>query len=208
MNAGSEPRRWILAAGRALFAALTLAALLVQYLHSRANPGFNAVNFWAYFTNLSNVLAAAVFLWGALRPPAPASAARGFWRGVAVLAMTLTGLLFTLLLSRLDVLVLPGVNVVVHYVMPAAVLADWLVDPPATWLTLRANLRWLAFPFVYGVVTLIRGHFVRWYPYPFLSPAAVGYGGVALYSAGILAGLIILTWVLVSLANLKRGPSL
>ena len=199
----------MLAAGRAAFAALTLAALLVQYLHSSASPSFNAVNFWAYFTNLSNLLAAGVFLWRALRPSAPdsmtpASAWHDFWRGTAVLAMTLTGGLFTLLLSRLDVLVLPGVNVVVHYVMPAAVLADWLIDPPPARLTLRASLSWVVFPVVYGVFTLVRGHFVRWYPYPFLSPAVVGYGGVAIYGVCILAGLILLTWGLVALGNLRQ----
>lgn len=178
-------------------------------MHSSAQPGFNTVNFWAYFTNLSNLLAAGVFLWGAGRPPVPVAsesvaAARDFWRGAAVLAMTLTGVVFSLLLSRLDVLVLRGVNLVVHYVMPAAVFADWLVDPPATRLTLRAGLRWLLFPLVYAVVTLIRGYFVPWYPYPFLSPAVAGYGGVAIYGVCILAGSIGLTWGLVALGNLRR----
>ncbi len=195
-------RRRLIQAYRALLGGLTLAALLYQYSYSSQKPGFSPLNFWAYFTNLSNVLAAGVFLWGAIRRPAPASS--DFWRGMAVLGMTLTGVVFTLLLSALEVLVLPGVNLVVHYVMPAAVFADWLIDPPQARLTLRSGLRWLVFPLGYGVITLIRGHFVRWYPYPFLSPAKVGYGGVAVYAVCILAGLVVLIWVLVALGNLRR----
>lgn len=204
MNNVPSPRRWLLSGYRALLAGLTLSALLYQFSYSSQRVGFNPVNFWAYFTNLSNLLAAAVFIWGAIRPMAPASAARDFWRGGALLCMTLTGAVFSLLLSALEVRVLPGVNIVVHYVMPVGVLADWLLDPAQARQKLRAGLRWLAFPVAYGVVTLIRGHFVDWYPYPFLSPAKIGYGGVAVYAVCILAGLVVLIWGLVALSNLRR----
>lgn len=41
--------------------------------------------------------------------------------------------------------------------------------------------------------TLIRGAILTWYPYPFFNPAQVGgYGGVALYCAGMLVGFLVL----------------
>lgn len=200
----TKKRRFVMTY-RWLFGLLTFTAIGFQFSVASRNPGFNPLNFFSFFTNPSNILAAAVFLYGAVRPPKPAL---DQWRGAAVLCMTMTGAVFTLLLSRLDVLVLPAVNVVVHYLMPAAVLADWLVDPPQTKLALRQGLRWLGIPVAYVIYILVRGSLIHWYPYPFLSPAVNGYGHVAIYCAGISIAFVIATWGLVALGDaVRRNPA-
>ena len=54
-----------------------------------------------------------------------------FLRGAAVVYMTVTGVVFTLLLRGTDVdTTIPWVNTVVHEAGPLFILADWFVLPP------------------------------------------------------------------------------
>ena len=81
------------------------------------------------------------------------------------------------LLSGIDVqLQLVWVDVVLHKIFPIIVVADWILDPPTTRLSVRDGLLWLAFPLAWTGVTLVRGALDGWYPYPFLDPANGGYG--------------------------------
>ena len=88
--------------------------------------------------------------------------------------MVVTGLVYAVLLApaSADVgLTEPWVDAVVHEVAPVLVLLDWLVDPPGRRLSVRAGrARWLIFPAVYLVYSLVRGPIADWYPYPFLDP--------------------------------------
>lgn len=179
---------------RAGFALWTLAALAYQYHRSSARAGFQAVNFFSYFTNLSNILASLVFLYLAVRRPSPRSAACDLVRGAAVVYMAITGVIFNILLRDVDELgiVVPWVNAVVHSVMPAVVVLDWLIDPPRWRIPWRLALWWLAFPVVYVTYSLIRGAVVHWYPYPFLSPEHPGgYGRVAAFCVAIAAVFVL-----------------
>lgn len=94
--------------------------------------------------------------------------------------MAIVGIVFTALLRHEDLgSLLPWVNTVLHYVMPVAVVLDWLYQPPRTALSFRQTLLWLIFPLVYLSYVLIRGSIVDWYPYPFLNPANVGAMGAS-----------------------------
>ena len=70
-------------------------------------------------------------------------------RGAAVLYIAITGVVFAVLLAGLQEelqTTIPWVDFVVHKLMPVALVADWLVDPPRRrlpWLTVAA---WLAYP--------------------------------------------------------------
>jgi hypothetical protein len=189
---------------RAGLGLLTLAALVVQYLTSRAHPAFNAVNFFSYFTNLSNFFGAIVFLCvglGARRTLAVELA-----RGAATLYLVVTFLVFAVLLSDIPLgILLPWVNTVLHQIMPIAVLLDWVFSPPEHRLDLRRSLLWLAFPIVYVVYVLIRGAETGWYPYPFLDPSKVsGYGGVTAYCVGITILFLMFTALLTWFGNYLR----
>lgn len=47
-------------------------------------------------------------------------------------------------------------------------------------------LKWLVFPALYFVYLLIRGQIIDKYPYFFVDPTKIGFGGVVIYSVGIL----------------------
>ena len=95
------------------------------------------------------------------------------------------------------------VDVVLHKVFPIIVVADWIVDPPTTRLSIRDALWWLVFPLAWTGLTLVRGALDGWYPYPFLNPANGGYGQVAITAVAITAGFLVVSAITVGIGNRK-----
>jgi hypothetical protein len=186
---------------RAFFGLLTLAAIGTQLTDLASKGVLDPLHYFSYFTIDSNLLAGALFLILVARR---GERSRTFdqIRGIAVVCMTVTGVVFTLLLSGTDVdTAIPWVNDVVHAVMPVVVVADWLIDPPRHRLTVRQGLLWITAPAIWLAYTLIKGPIVGKYPYPFLDPAHGGYGSVALYCVAILIGMALVCLAAVWVAN-------
>ncbi len=203
----STTQRTILIVARLFFGLLTLAAIVTQLsIHIRL--GFDVVNFFSYFTNLSNIFALVVLLISAifLIQRRESTATFDLVRGASVVSMALVGIVFGTLLRNEDLgFLLPWVNTVVHYVMPVIMVLDWLYQPPNTRLVFAQTWVWLIFPFLYVVYSLIRGSIVGFYPYPFFNPAKVGgYGGVALYCLAILVAFLILIWLIMLVGNWRK----
>ena len=175
-----------LSVARVGFSALTILAIGFTLGTSAQKGVLDLANFFSYFTILSNVLAVVTLVGGAIRT-GRASRAWDLLRGQAVVMMTVTLVVYAVLLADVDVnLQDQWVNIVVHRLFPIVVIVDWLIDPPASSISARDSLVWLAFPLVWTGYTLVRGALVDWYPYPFLDPANGGYGTVAAYVVGIL----------------------
>lgn len=179
---------------RCAFAVLALVAVLAQLRHGLQYTNMSVGNFFSYFTIESNILALAVFIVAAKAAyTKKTSRSLDYLRGAATLYMTITGVIYSLLLSGIDVDVpLPWVNLVLHYVFPLAVVVDWLIDRPSVTVTYKKALFWLAFPLAYFVYSLIRGHFVGWYPYPFMNALQLGYAKVAVNAVVIAIGMVLL----------------
>ncbi len=161
-------RRASLIAFRLGFGVTTLVAILVQALRSHTAGVFIPANFFSYFTNLSNIFAAIVLIISALRLLARRrpTASDDLIRGAATLYMAVTGVVYAALLSGEDVgLLLGWVNVLLHYLMPIAVIVDWLYQPPGSMLRAKQLPVWFIFPLGYLLYSLIRGPIAHWYPY-------------------------------------------
>jgi hypothetical protein len=198
-------RNAVIAACRAFVAGLAVVAIVVQLVSLAGKGTLNPVNYFSYFTIDSNLIAAGVLLVSATRPGV-STFGLDMVRGAAVVYMSITGIVFTLLLSNTDVdTAIRWVNTVVHEFMPLAMLADWLTTPPAPRLTLRQGMLWLSFPLVWIVYTIIRGAIVNQYPYPFLDPANGGYASVAVYCVAILIAMLVVSALVVTLANAAGG---
>lgn len=198
----------VISAYRAVFGLLVLAAIGTQLVDLSSRGVLDPLHYFSYFTIDSNLLAAAVFLILAARR-GERSAGFEMVRGVAVICMTVTGIVFTVLLSGTDVdTAIPWVNDVVHSIMPIVVAVDWLLDPPRTRLTYRQGLTWVIYPAIWLVYTLVKGPIVDKYPYPFLDPVNGGYGTVAIYCVAILAvmGALCVAAVWVANAANDREP--
>ncbi len=129
-------------------------------------------------------------------------------RGAVTCYMTVTGIIYAVVL-RADAeqvgQLAPWIDDVVHLVMPIAVFADWLVGPPREKLRYSIVRYWLLFPVAFVTYSLIRGHFVNWYPYPFLDPRGRGYAHVAVECCVIALVVVGVCLVVVWLGRLLRG---
>jgi len=201
-------RRTILVAGRLLFSLLTFTAVGTQLI-VHVQKGFNAVNFFSYFTNLSNLFVAVVMFVGAIhriqhKEPKP-------WedliRGASVAGIAVVGIVFSVLLKNEEMgSLMPWVNAVSHYIMPIVAVADWLYQPPKSKLALSQLPYWLLFPVLYLGYVLIRGAIVGFYPYPFINLANVGgYPGVLLYSLCIIGLFVVVSAVIIVLGNRMKN---
>lgn len=205
-------RRSVIAIGRIGFGLLTFAAIGAQLVSLRDAGTLDLVNYFSYFTILSNVIGATLLLVGAARWRTGHDPRLDLVRGGAVVYLTVTFIVFAILLADTDVdLALPWVNSVLHEIIPIVVVVDWLVDPPIERIGFRRSLAWLAFPIAWLGYILIRGALVGKYPYPFLDPANGGYGTVAVYVVAIAILVVVLAaivgWVGDALGA-RRAPSL
>ncbi|MGA7205841.1 MAG: Pr6Pr family membrane protein [Specibacter sp.] len=198
--------RRILAALRFLLGAVTLTAVGTQ-LGIHISNGFSVLNFFSYFTNLSNIFAAVVLLVESVltlrgRELGPVWQ---FLRLASVVCMALVGIVFSALLRNVDLgSLLPWVNTWLHYVMPIAVVADWLALSPRLAIPLRRLWFTVLIPIAYLVYSLVRGAAVHWYAYPFLNPANGGYGTVAVTCVFIAVAFIAVSAVLLWAGNKLR----
>jgi hypothetical protein len=190
------------------FGLLVLAAIGYQAWSLIEAGVFDPTRFFLFFTILSNLLAAGVFLEGGRRQMTGASPVPDVWRGLAVVVMTVTFIVFAVLLRGLQEELqtnIVWVDSVLHRVMPVAVMADWLIEPPHVPLTFRrALVPWLGPPLVWTAFTMVRGAIDGWYPYPFLDPANGGYGFVALYAVAILVLLLGVIWLVATVGTALR----
>ncbi len=185
-------RVWWVRVLRLMAAGLGAAAVIVLPIRQADVPGFTIANYLSYFTVLSNIAAVLVLFVEAIA--APESAAWQWFRGAVTTCMVITGIVYALLLSGIDVHTgSDWVNDVVHRLMPVVLLLDWALLRPRR-LPSHSWWTWLAFPLFYGVYTLIRGPVVDWYPYPFIDPRGQGYLSMTLSIVVVLLGMAALAF--------------
>jgi hypothetical protein len=191
-------RDFAIGACRTLAALAVLGAIVYQLAKGLRREGISTTDYFSYFTELSNLIAAAIFLYGAVHTGTRSRTVE-LLRGAAVVYMLTTGIVYAVLLSG-HAVPYPWVNTVLHKAMPIAVALDWAIDPPRVRLELRETILWMGFPIVYVAYTLIRGAIVDWYPYFFVDPRREGgyllvAGGCIAIAIGIFALAIATTWV-------------
>ncbi|HQR90555.1 MAG: hypothetical protein B7Z44_14920 [Caulobacter sp. 12-67-6] len=187
-------------AWRILIAVLAWTGVTIQYglmIHNEswASGPWKTVEFFSYFTILSNLLAGVV-LTAPLVAPASRLAAWAEASSTRIAAATylaITALVYHGLLA--DIWDPKGLGLVadtlLHTVTPIAVLADWLLrggKGPARW---SGAFKALAFPALFGVWTLLHGALTDFYPYPFLDVTKRGYPGVMVMMLAMSAGFLV-----------------
>lgn len=192
----------------AVFACVGWFALILQYgLTISGNPHMGAgeltLNFFSYFTILSNILAAL-----ALTAPVVAPNSRlGRWsasegvRAAVAMFIVVVGVVYHFLLAGIwapqgwSLLA----NNLLHYVMPAAFVVDWLAFTPKGRLRWADPAKWLIPVLIYGGWTLLHGKLSGWWPYWFTDVDKLGLGKVMLYFAGLLVFFLIVGLIVVAI---------
>ncbi len=190
------------------FALLGFSAIVTEAIALIERGIFNPANFFSYFTIQTNILVFVTLLVGAFMVAAGKASRRfDIIRSAVTVYILVVGIGFSMLLSTVEGLVLTAVpwdNVVLHYIIPAAALADFLLDRPRRVVSFRRSLLWLLFPVAYVTYALTRGALTGWYPYPFLDSATSGYGSVVFTVAGLFALGIGLIWATTRLATNRK----
>jgi hypothetical protein len=147
-----------------------------------------------YFTIQSNILLALVtlrFLARELGGHETSNRLDALLRGCILLSISVTGIVFHLLLAPL----VGAVNFpshALHTVAPLGFVVDWLVFAPKGGFRWKDIAVWVAYPLAYMAVNLAAARFDGFYPYAFMDASVLGYGGVALNTVLLLAAFCLL----------------
>ncbi len=183
-----------------------LVALIGYFQYTLGVTTFAMANFFSYFTVQSAMAAVAVFATAAVvalrQPTDPA------WldslRAMVTTYILVSGVVYGIIVwqsSSVNYSIeVPWSSQLLHFVIPACALIDWIVDP------FKARLSWkylawaIVFPVFWLVFTLIRGPIVRWYPYFFLDARQVSGPGETVFYCLIIVAIItgiaaLLTWI-------------
>ncbi|GAB3277769.1 Pr6Pr family membrane protein [Microbacterium lacusdiani] len=159
---------------RLAVAGVCAAALVHRLFWGLSSGQIAGQNFLAYLTIQSNILFVAVWTLAGL------AAFRGqvdrAWitaiRAVVLSWTTTAGIVFAFLVwqageraIRIDV---PWSDQLLHFWLPALALLDWAFAPGRRGAPKRVILVVLAYPVLWGAVTMWRGSLIGWYPYYFL----------------------------------------
>jgi hypothetical protein len=166
------------------------------------------VSYFSYFTVLTNTLVAVVLTCAVTSRE---SNGRTFFlqpwvsSGIAV-SITLVGLAYSLLLRHLwhpqgwQLIA----DELLHDVMPLLFLLYWWRCVPKGTLRLSHIGLWVIYPVVYFAYSLLRGHSLGLYPYPFIDVEKLGYPQVFINASGILLGFVLIALVVVGLDRWLR----
>ncbi len=141
-------------------------------------------NFISYFTIQSNIIVVCFFsynIYCLLKNTTTRNLE--IFRGAATLYIMVTGLVFYLLLSnKYDPTGLRKfADIIVHYFTPIATVAYTVFLADNSNFQYRDFLKFLIYPCIYLIYSLIRGFFLDFYPYFFLDPRIGGYDVVFIW---------------------------
>lgn len=192
---------------RIVFAVVGWSAIGLQYglamTAASRSPLASTVVFFSFFTILTNVLIALALTAPAVAPNSRLgrwSASEGVRAAIAMYA-AVVGVIYHLFLhATWDPQGLAFVaNITLHYVMPIAMVLDWLLFVPKARLRWIDPAKWLAFPLLYGLWTVIHGALIGWYPYWFIDIGALGWRAAMLNFAGLLVFFLIVGLIVVTI---------
>jgi len=196
----------------ALIALAAWSGLVVQFASTFGQNGSIPETLWIllrFFTVITNLLVAFTMTRIAMgRHISP------FLMAGLTLAIIFVGIVYATLLHGL--VELAGLaliaDILLHYVVPAAMAVYWLVFAPKIGLRLGYPLLWCAYPLLYLFYVVVRGSVDGRYPYPFIDVATLGYGRIVLNSLLLLVAYLLAGLGLVALGGLMarrrgaRGP--
>ncbi len=160
------------------------------------------MNFFSYFTILSNILVAVGLTSSTLLPR---TALGRYFSSIGVqsaiaLYIFIVGLVYNLVLR--GIWEPKGWQLVadnlLHVAVPLFYVVYWLVFVPKGTLHWKDGIVWAYFPLAYLIYSLIRGHLMGWYPYPFLNVSKFGYQKVFINSGFMVIAFVVVGFLLIA----------
>jgi hypothetical protein len=173
-------------------------------------PAINSIiNFFSYYTILTNTLVALALTWPLISPHSGLGRffARITVQSALALHIAIVGITYSLLLRHIwDP---QGLQLVadrlLHDVMPILYLLYWFIFVPKGTLHWRNLPSWLIFPLIYCMYSLVRGPIANWYPYPFMNVAELGYQKVITNCLVMVAAFVAIGLIIIALDRMIGG---
>lgn len=207
-----KPQKYLAILGAVLaWFALSLDLILV-IIYRQAGLPYMLIQFFSYFTVLTNLLVAVY--WSSLLAR-ESSPVRRFMERPGV--MTAVAVYITVVCVVYQIILRPiaelrGLQVftttLLHLVIPVLFVIYWFLYEEKAKLKLSRIPFWMIYPLAYLAYTLVRGHYVGVYPYPFVDVSKLGAQKVAVNSLLLLGFFILLSaaYIGVGKALSRRKP--
>lgn len=192
---------------RVLAAAIGWFAVILQYWlvitgDVGPDPVNRTINFFSYFTILTNIVAATAMTASVLAPGSFFD--RPSVRTAIATYIIVVGVVYHLILRDLwDPKGLQWIaDVSLHYVTPVLFALDWLLFVPKRGVPWTTALWALVYPLVYMGWTLWHGSWSGFYPYPFVDVSQIGLEKTLQNAAGMTGAFLVLCLVLIAIGRL------
>ena len=196
----------------AICGAIAWFALLLQLhliiVNRKLSVPATVVQYFSYFTILTNILAAVCFTSLLFKPPASRFFVKPKTLTATAVYITIVGAIYNMVLRQLwqpQGWQLLADNLL-HTVVPVLFVLYWIFAVPKQDLRWKDFLPWLIFPFIYLVYVLMRGAITNLYPYPFVDVATHGYTKVLANSGWIMMGFILVSLLFIGLGKIMARP--
>ena len=164
------------------------------------------VRFFSYFTITTNIIVAAMLSAIAFFPDTRFGrfASKPSTQAAVASYITIVGVVYSLFLRSVwDPAGWQAVaDHALHDVMSLLTVLDWFVFAPKAGIAVRDVAKWLIYPIVYIVYSLVRGAFVDWYPYWFVDVTQFGYPKSLAHTGFVLIAFSVVGFIFVILARL------
>ena len=146
-------------------------------------------NSHGYFTTWSNLLVA-ITLTVLYQHPTVRSATREWLRNSALLMITMTFVLYNMLLAPYAKVESFHIitNLLTHYITPIITIVVWVAAGPRGRFTFAHTFSVFIVPIGYLVYTLVHGALASMYPYGFFDVITYGYASVLMLMGGVIVG--------------------
>ncbi|PPG85661.1 Pr6Pr family membrane protein [Rathayibacter sp. AY1H2] len=199
------PTRPFVGVARIAVGAAAVAVILHTYALSIVAGESNPFDYFGYFTNQTSLLASAVLIVvgsvALARRPTPVWLR--YVRGAATSYSIVVAVIYNTLVPGTGTAPL-WVSAVLHVVLPALVLLDWIVVADRGPLSWRRLWVVLPYPIVWVVVVLVRGATDGWVPYGFLLPEN-GMPSLVLHVAGLTCAVLLARALVWALSRRRRS---
>jgi len=182
---------------------LQFVTIVPDWLHQGRTMSNALIQFFSYFTILTNLMVAITSSAVLLLPYS------GFGVFCAKPATITAVALYIIVVGLVYNLVLRSLyhpqgwarvaDEVVHSTVPVLYVIYWLSFAAKGTVQWKNALYWLIYPLIYLIYTFLHGFISHYYPYPFMDVKAIGYTGFWLNSLYLLLLFLLLSFVLIGI---------
>ncbi len=180
---------------RMIGASLAWAALITKFnlvvtSADHATVAAAVIHYFGFFTHLTNILVALAFTASILRPN---NSFRRFFerpavRGAIALYILVVAVVYEVLLAHQSNHqgVAALTSGLLHIVIPALYLLDWVLFARKKPMRYTDIPYWLIYPFLYAILSIAKGMVLGTYPYSFLDAGELGFAALGINILGFV----------------------